>query len=269
MKLRGSLVLVVDDEDLVLSVIHNVLDTLGLSVVEVKDGESAVDKLRRRPFDLVIADKNLPGINGLEVLRRAKAYDPTMSTLLVTGYSSRESVVEAMVIGVDDYIVKPFEVENLANKVKEALERRQFRRQVTPRVAVHRRRRRILVCDPDERSRQILLDGMQAMGHTAETVDTLNEILDAISNGPYDGILCDLEVLNRDPDTTQILRSMLLIMSDIQFICIARETNFESAIQSLHSGASRVLVRPLESAEAVANSLKESLGVAPGRRQKS
>ena len=89
MEHEGCRVLVVDDEDLVISVIREVLQLRDLQISEASDGESAVERLRQERFDLVIADKNLPGINGLEVLRRAKDRDPTVATLLVTGYSSR------------------------------------------------------------------------------------------------------------------------------------------------------------------------------------
>lgn len=262
MEHEGRRVLVVDDEELVISVIREVLQMRDLDIAEAGDGESAVERLYDERFDLVIADKNLPGINGLEVLRRAKDRDPTVATLLVTGYSSRESAEEAMVIGIDDYIIKPFDVEDLADKVEEALDRRLFRTQVTPHAAPHPFSRRVLVCDPDARSRPVLLDGLQMMGHTVELVDSLSELLDAVSTGPFDGLVCDLETLNRDAGRSKVLRSMLLLLPNVRFLTIAPGKDLNSAILSLQRGASKVIFRPLESAGSVADSLRECFGEA-------
>jgi DNA-binding NtrC family response regulator len=262
---EGCRVLVVDDEDLVISVIREVLQLRELQISEASDGESAVELLWRERFDLVIADKNLPGINGLEVLRRAKDRDPTVATLLVTGYSSRESAEEAMVIGIDDYIVKPFDVEDLADKVEEVLDLRLFRTQVTPHAGPHPLGRRVLICDPDGHSRPILLDGVQMMGHTVELVDSLSELLDQVSTAPLDGLICDLEVLNRDAGRSKVLRSLLLLLPGVKFITVAPGKDLSSAIASLQRGACKVLFRPLESAESVADSLREYFGEAARR----
>jgi DNA-binding NtrC family response regulator len=262
---EGCRVLVVDDEDLVISVIREILQLRDLQISEAGDGESAVELLRQERFDLVIADKNLPGINGLEVLRRAKDRDPTVATLLVTGYSSRESAEEAMVIGIDDYIVKPFDVEDLADKVEEVLDLRLFRTQVTPHSVPHPLGRRVLICDPDGRSRPILLDGVQMMGHTAELVDSLSELLDRASTAPVDGLICDLEVLNRDAGRSKVLRSLMLLLPGVKFITVAPGKDLSSAIASLQRGACKVLFRPLESAESVADSLREYFGEAARR----
>lgn len=262
MEHEGCRVLVVDDEDLVISVIREVLQLRDLEISEASDGESAVERLGRERFDLVIADKNLPGINGLEVLRRAKRRDPTVATLLVTGFSSRESAEEAMVIGIDDYIIKPFDVEDLADKVEEALDLRLFRTQVTPHAIPHPLGRRVVICDPDGGSRPILLDGVQMMGHTVELVDSLSELLDTVSTGPFDGLICDLDILNRDAGRAKVLRSLLLLLPNVSFITIAPGKDLTSAITSLQRGACKVIFRPLESAESVADSLREYFGEA-------
>lgn len=265
MEHEGCRVLVVDDEDMVISVIREVLQLRDLQISEASDGESAVERLRQERFDLVIADKNLPGINGLEVLRRAKERDPTVATLLVTGYSSRESAEEAMVIGIDDYVIKPFDVEDLADKVEEVLDLRLFRTQVTPHAVPHPLGRRVLICDPDGHSRPILLDGVQMMGHTVELVDSLSELLDRVSTAPLDGLICDLEVLNRDAGRSKVLRSLLLLLPGVKFITVAPGKDLSSAIASLQRGACKVLFRPLESAESVADSLREYFGEAARR----
>lgn len=122
---KNMRVLVVDDDRVVLHVIQNVLEDMGLVLTRAMDASSAIDLLRSEQFDLLVTDKNLPGTSGLEILREAKSIDANMGTLLVTAYASRESIQEAKAIGVDDYIEKPFDIVELIEKVQLSIKRRQ------------------------------------------------------------------------------------------------------------------------------------------------
>src|SRR4029453_17944284 len=87
----GHEVLVVDDEAVVLTVLREALRRGGYRVTTAASGEEAIDLMRRRRFDLVLTDKNLPGASGLEVLRVARTPDPAPAVVLITGYSSYHS----------------------------------------------------------------------------------------------------------------------------------------------------------------------------------
>jgi DNA-binding NtrC family response regulator len=229
-------------------------------VTEAADGESATVLLQVRSFDVVICDKNLPDISGLEIIRRAKAVDPTVGTLLITGFSSRESAEEAMLIGVDDYIVKPFEIEDLRTKVKDSLDRRKLRGAVTPITDRHPLRLHVLICDPSQESQELLLAGVKLLGHTFESASDLTEVLELIDVKAFDGLICDLDLLKRDKVRATMLRLKLITLPEIRFISVASGKDLASAISSLQSGASKVLFRPLGSGELVAGSLREFFG---------
>lgn len=101
-------VLVVDDEQVVLDVLKIALKKGGYPVTCVTSGEAAFAALAKEQFGAVLTDKNLPGKNGLEIIKEARRLYPYCACLLMTGYASTESVVEAMRLGANDYLEKPF-----------------------------------------------------------------------------------------------------------------------------------------------------------------
>jgi DNA-binding response OmpR family regulator len=109
--------LVVDDEEVILRLMGKLLEGEGFDCTSVKSGESALDALERGWFDLLVTDKNLPGISGIEVARFARNSMPWMPILIVTGFASEESAREAAALGVADYVLKPIDVEDFRARV--------------------------------------------------------------------------------------------------------------------------------------------------------
>lgn len=101
-------VLVVDDEPVVLDVLTRALKKGGYPVTCVASAEAAFEALAKEQFGAVLTDKNLPGKNGLEIIKEARRLYPYCACLLMTGYANTESVVEAMRLGANDYLEKPF-----------------------------------------------------------------------------------------------------------------------------------------------------------------
>jgi DNA-binding response OmpR family regulator/two-component sensor histidine kinase len=120
---RRRRVMIVEDEPVMLRVLTSVLRPHGYQLFACSSGEQALEILAEDEVDLIISDKNLPGITGLEVIRQAKERRPEIATLMITGYASQETVEEAIQLGVDDYLVKPFDLDDLMGKVKELIAR--------------------------------------------------------------------------------------------------------------------------------------------------
>ncbi len=95
-----------------------------------QDGEHALARLEERDYALVITDIKLPGMSGLELLARIRVDWPEVAVVIMTAFSSISSAVEAMKLGAEDYIGKPFQLDELAITVEKALERRSLRREV-------------------------------------------------------------------------------------------------------------------------------------------
>jgi two-component system, chemotaxis family, chemotaxis protein CheY len=117
---RASPILIVDDYSRMLRIIRNLLRQLGYQQVEeASDGADALDKLRQKPFSLVISDWNMEPMSGLELLRRVRA-DPALATLpfiMITAEAREAKIAEAQQAGVSAYIIKPFGAEALSLKI--------------------------------------------------------------------------------------------------------------------------------------------------------
>ena len=111
-------ILVVDDESIVRKSLDAWLgDEIGYTVEMAASGAEALEKLTATPFHLMLLDIKMPGMDGVEVLEKARAIRPALQTLMMTAYATVETAVDAMKIGAMDYLIKPFEPDALIPKV--------------------------------------------------------------------------------------------------------------------------------------------------------
>ncbi|HEV8128489.1 MAG TPA: ATP-binding protein [Candidatus Eisenbacteria bacterium] len=123
---RKARILVVDDEDQVVQIFRDLLTQQGYEVVSSDNGDDAITKVTTGRFDLVLTDINLPGVDGLEVVRAAKAADKDTVVILITGYASTNTAIDALRQGAYDYITKPFDLWETAKAIERGLESRQL-----------------------------------------------------------------------------------------------------------------------------------------------
>lgn len=117
--------LVVDDQERIRFFLEETLRRVGHVVVTAPSGEEALDQLRETPFDLAIVDLNLGGrVDGLRVLEAARWRWPGMAVVILTAHGSLESAMAAIREGVDGYLLKPVEPDEVRRTVQEALDRR-------------------------------------------------------------------------------------------------------------------------------------------------
>jgi len=116
-------ILVVDDERDFLTLVRGSLDSDRYEVWTAKNGEEALKRIRQTPVDLVLSDLVMPGMNGLSLLQRIKEINAELSVIMITGFGTIETAVEAMRHGAYDYLTKPFEQDELQMRVERALER--------------------------------------------------------------------------------------------------------------------------------------------------
>jgi len=116
-------VLVADDDEVFLEILAETVESAGASVVLAPDGLAALERLAAADFDILITDLNMPRMDGLSLLKHVRASYPHILSILVTGFGSLESAIEALRLGVYDYIQKPFMVEQVAVTIRNAIER--------------------------------------------------------------------------------------------------------------------------------------------------
>ncbi|HEU4732254.1 MAG TPA: HD domain-containing phosphohydrolase [Kofleriaceae bacterium] len=119
-------ILVVDDERVIREILAEFLTLEGFSVHTVEDGEKALTELRLRPYDLLITDLKMPRVSGLQLLEKIEAERLGVLTVLMTGFGTVETAIEAMKKGAYDYLLKPFKVEEVIHVVRRALFRQRL-----------------------------------------------------------------------------------------------------------------------------------------------
>ena len=116
-------VLVTDDEPAIRRALRPPLLELGFQVAEAARGEEALQMLRNGVYDAVLLDINMPGLGGIETLRRMRAIAPKLPILMLTVRDREEDKVEALELGADDYVTKPFSTRELVARIRAAVRR--------------------------------------------------------------------------------------------------------------------------------------------------
>lgn len=114
-------VLLVDDEEEFVSALSERLMLRGIDVEIALDGEEALARMDEKPPDVVILDVMMPGLSGLEVLKRIRGLHPQTQVILLTGQGSTKEGIEGMRLGAFDYLIKPVDIEEMLERMKEAV----------------------------------------------------------------------------------------------------------------------------------------------------
>jgi DNA-binding NtrC family response regulator len=122
---QGARILIVDDEKDICEILFRLLKKSGFTPLVAHNGERALEMIRLGMPDAVVSDVMMPGMDGMELLRRAKEYDPSLPFLIITGYGGIDGAVKAMKEGAFDYLAKPLDNKELVDKIKLSLESRQ------------------------------------------------------------------------------------------------------------------------------------------------
>ncbi|SHO52291.1 response regulator [Desulfopila aestuarii] len=117
-------VLLVDDEVDFLETLAERLEARGLKVSTATSGEEAVAAADKEGYDLIVLDLSMPGIDGLETLKRIKTRQPEAEIIILTGQGSIRTGIEAMKLGAEDFLQKPVNISELLEKISEAKDKR-------------------------------------------------------------------------------------------------------------------------------------------------
>jgi DNA-binding NtrC family response regulator len=117
----------VDDELVILKVLSLELRAENFLVTAASSGNEAINALQSTLYDVVITDLTMDEIDGVDILKATRKLAPMTAVIIITGYSESESAKEAKRLGVDDFLVKPFEVEELFSSIQACLTKRRLR----------------------------------------------------------------------------------------------------------------------------------------------
>lgn len=129
--LKTKSLLLVDDEQIVRNSLRRELASENLEVNTAASGEEAVDKINSRCFDLVITDLSMQGLDGFQVLKAAKKKSVQTMVIILTGYGSMESILDALRLGADDFLQKPCDTVDLLYRVSNCLVKQELQKKVS------------------------------------------------------------------------------------------------------------------------------------------
>ncbi|MBU8849073.1 MAG: response regulator [Desulfobacterales bacterium] len=113
-------VLLVDDEKEFLEIMSERMTARGMEVSTAESADQAMSIIGKEPFDAIVMDFQMPGMDGMKALKAIKNKKPELQIILLTGYATVEKTVEAMKVGATDFLEKPADLEALAEKIKKA-----------------------------------------------------------------------------------------------------------------------------------------------------
>ncbi len=290
---RDNRILVVDDEDVVLMVLEELLLGEGYQAALAKSGEESMLQFRRSPFKLVVTDKNLPGISGLDVLRQCKELNPLIEVLMITGYASLESALEAIGLGAYDYLTKPFEnLDILRVKIRKAMGKqnrtlinrkivnelkkltdefiqrgggKEAQRHIIGKFATELERfkqelgkkNKILVVDQDEEVGRVSTRYLAEQGYDVAYKQSGEEGIDSLREQGANLIITDKDLPGMDGFT--LIEKAKQNDPDVEAIMIASGSSLDTVLRAVDKGASDYLLKPLEGLNVLLTKVKKVL----------
>jgi DNA-binding NtrC family response regulator len=120
---ENARILIIDDDENIRKVLTTILEEEGYIIESVDTGKKAIERTKRKAYNLALIDIRLPDIEGIELLTKMKDTTPKMRKIIITGYPTIQNAVEAVNRGADAYILKPFDVEKVLRTIEDQLEK--------------------------------------------------------------------------------------------------------------------------------------------------
>lgn len=241
-------ILIVDDDELNRDLLSRQLEKQGYILSSAPNGTTALEMVKVETYDLILLDVIMPDIDGYEVLAQLKANDRSrnISVIMLTGMSDKESVLKAINLGAEDYLVKPFSISSVRARIWRSLQSRGFRQvdSTTQQLPQECCEGNILIVDDNEVNRDVLAKRLSRMGYTVEQAENGQEALNYLDRQNYDLVLLDImmpvmdgfEVLGH-MKSDEYLRSIPVIM-------ITADDSPASSERCFSMGADDYIVKP-------------------------
>jgi CheY-like chemotaxis protein len=254
----GHEVLVVDDEAVVLTVLREALRRGGYRVTTAASAEEAIDLMHKRRFDLVLTDKNLPGASGLDVLRAARGLSPAPAIVLITGYSSFDSAIEALDIGAHDYIEKPIrDVDDLRFRIRRALSRRDEQLSRPKPTRTGGRAGRVLLVEVEGQRRQLIAEYLGKSHHVTAAKDG-DEALELLRHTHFDLVLADRHLPSGSG--LRVIEHARRLLPHCASVLYTAYPSYDSVQEAFAVGVDAYLVRPNDDLKKLGEKVAEALG---------
>jgi DNA-binding NtrC family response regulator len=265
-------VLIIDDEVSIRFTLKTVLEGSGLVTDAVATGEAGVERLLAEQFDLALVDKNLPGIDGLEVIRQVREKRPELAMVLMTSYGTVESSLRAMDLGAAGYLLKPFddvfEVGRQVSKILEDRDRRRRReaksgtglervteglrtlRESLEAREAHHQMASVAVLLRDDAEREVVSQALNAQAMAVDRIKTLAQLIARLSQTPApQAVVFDY----RDAaEVTELVGAIGQKSPDTAAVAVGKAPSLDLTRELIKVGSAAFIERPIDPARLVA-----------------
>jgi len=231
-------ILIVDDEIDLLETLGDIFESKGYNVTMVEDGNRAIELLRKKYFDVILMDLNMPGISGVESFKEVKKLHPSAAVIMMTAGNLAGEIKEALGAGVEAVVDKPFNVKKLVGTIESILERPL-----------------ILVVDDRVEDRETLRDILVAKKYRAFVAKDGYEAIDIVRKSDFDVILLDIRMPGMDG--MEVLEVVKEIKPHIGVVMMTGYSSEGLAGQSLKRGAYTCLYKPFLDMEKLLKVIEE------------
>ena len=256
---KGQKILIIEDEMSVAEGMQMILEEEGYEVDLAFTGRSAMNTLRKKGVDLLVADLRLPDMDGMEVVREVKEKRPSTKVIVITGYPSVSSAVDAVKLGVSGYLPKPFWGDDLKTAVENVFkEGKEGTLKQKPDRAEPRRARwdvegedfdsedlghpRILIMEDEPSLAEGLKMVLSEQGYRVSVAETGLQALGSLTGIDYDLLVADLRL--PDMDGMEVLRLIRETKPETKVIVMTGYASVVSAVESMKLGVLDYLPKP-------------------------
>jgi DNA-binding NtrC family response regulator len=228
-------VLLVDDDLDFLDATARALSRRGFEVTLAEDGTGAIESAQRKPFDVVVLDVRMPGMDGAEVFRQLKQSSPTLPVIMLTGHGTVQQAYEVSREGVFEYLTKPCDIDKLVKVARRAFEQTRLKSAVPGST-------RVLLVDDDQEFTEAL---SITLGRRGFDVTARNRGEDAVAlagSERFDVAVVDLVM--PEMDGLEVLKRIKRAQPGLEVLMLTGHPSVRQAIEGLADGAFDFLVKP-------------------------
>ncbi len=256
---KGARILLVDDEPVVCSTLEMALETVDLSVDIASSAEEGLASLRTASYDLLIVDKNLGEMSGVDLLREIQGEFPEMSVMMITGYASVDSAMETLHLGISGYLEKPFDdIFEVVDRIVETLGQAQQRSEKSSHfaramallksadssqpAATNHSALHLLIAGQPEDEQDWLRTNLLGSQDSSVCVSTASELLYELGAHSYDIAVVDMAALSPEPLT--LLKKLAANAPDTIVIATAEKPSLITIMDLIDAQVKAVLEKP-------------------------
>ncbi len=230
-------VLIVDDDEMIRRQLGEALQRNFFNTMHAGSGEEALEIVQKEKVDVLLVDVKLPGMNGLELLRKVKVQSPTTEVIIITGFGNQEIAIQALRQGAIDYIEKPVVMDELNAALGRAIESMREKQDLVYENT-------ILIVDDEETPLRRLKRSLDKENYSTFTATNGMDGLEIINNNKIDVVITDIKMPGIDG--LELLSRAKKMYPDIEVIVITGHGDQEVAVSALRAGAIDYLCKPID-----------------------